>query len=45
MFIPTKLLRAASKRLGQACEIRGSSFVDGGAGIGDESHFEFLGMA
>jgi hypothetical protein len=27
-----------------ACEICGSSFVDGGAGIGDESHFESLGM-
>ena len=26
-------------------EIRGSSFVDGGAGIGDESHFESLGKA
>ncbi len=27
------------------CEVRGSSFVDGGAGIGDESHFESLGKA
>ena len=26
-------------------EIRGSSYVDGGAGIGDESHLESLGKA
>jgi len=26
-------------------EIRGSSFVDGGAGIGDESHLESFGKA
>jgi len=27
------------------CEVCGSSFVDGGAGIGDESHIESLGKA
>ncbi len=27
------------------CEIRESLFVDGGAGIGDESHFKSLGKA
>ena len=26
-------------------EVHGSSFLDGGAGIGDESHFESLGKA
>ena len=26
-------------------EVRGPSFVDGGAGIGDESHLESLGKA
>jgi hypothetical protein len=31
--------------LGVSCEIRGSSFVDGGAEIGDELHFESLGKA
>ena len=30
---------------GVSCEIRGSSFVDGGAEIGDELHFESLGKA
>jgi len=31
--------------VGVSCEIRGSSFVDGGAEIGDELHFESLGKA
>ncbi len=30
---------------GVSCEIRGSSFVDGGAEVGDELHFESLGKA
>jgi hypothetical protein len=30
---------------GVSCEIRRSLFVDGGAEIGDESHFESLGKA
>ena len=32
-------------KFGVSCEIRGSSFVDGGAGIGDESHLESFGKA
>ena len=32
-------------QFGVSCEIRGSSFVDGGAEISDESYFETLGKA